>query len=42
MNMAENEIYELPMVEIVEIEVEGGFAVSTGVEDPVEDELQGW
>lgn len=35
--------YETPLVEIIEVEVEKGFATSSGnVENPYEDEVTPW
>ena len=34
--------YLAPSVEVVEAQVEVGFAESENLEDPVEDETQGW
>ena len=39
----ENEIYTAPIVEVIEVEVEKGFATSSGnVENPNEDEVTPW
>ena len=34
--------YIAPTIEVVEAAVEAGFAESENLEDPVEDEIQGW
>ena len=34
--------YETPMVEVLEVEVEKGFAQSPSLEDVEKDEEQGW
>ena len=36
------DFYLAPSIEVVEAQVEAGFAESENLEDPVEDEIQGW
>ena len=39
----EEMVYETPQVEIIEVEIENGFAMSGGsVENPTEDETGSW
>ena len=38
----EKQIYQTPLLEVVETTVELGFSSSTNVEDPIEDDTSSW